>query len=76
MMFADAEDVEAYFVGEFDLVEEVFQTLRRGEEVAPVAGSEIAAAKLSIPICIWMTPVGDGWRRCGCLMLGRRRSVT
>jgi hypothetical protein len=40
-MFANAEDVQADPIGELYLI--------------PVAGSEMPAAKLSIPICIYVT---------------------
>jgi hypothetical protein len=51
MMLADAENIEPNLIGEFDLFQQVLHALHRSER-KPVAGSEIAAAKLSIPISI------------------------
>jgi hypothetical protein len=61
VVLADAEDVKANLVGQFNLFDEVAKALRRtGLRVAPVTGSEIAAAKLSMPICIVVAP-GRPW---------------
>ncbi len=53
VMLAEAEDVEANFVGELDLFEEVGDALLRGDDVAG-DGVGTRAAKLSMPICIFV----------------------
>ena len=54
MMFANAEDVEADLMGK--PISSSIRCMRStGLSVRPVAGSETAAAKLSIPICIYVS---------------------
>jgi hypothetical protein len=56
VMFANAEDVEADLIGELNSSKWCIRSTELS--VRPVAGSEIAAAKLSIPICIYVTSPG------------------
>jgi hypothetical protein len=55
VMFADAENIEADLVGEF-VSSGRCRIRSTGLSARPVAGSKIAAAKLSMPICIIPAP--------------------
>jgi hypothetical protein len=57
-MFANAEDVEADPIGEFNLFQRMCMR-STGLSVKPLAGSEMAAATLSIPICIYVSSPGN-----------------
>ena len=49
VMFTDTENIQVSLAGELNRLQQVLHTLDR-TEVRPVVGSEMAAAKLSMPI--------------------------